>query len=170
MFPAPRVKDSEWPGQPHATWPIISPWLFCYFSPPLFILPQTYCLLVCLFVCLFCCSSNNTESFQLQGFCICGSLCLECFSPKYAYDFFICFSVCAQSLRRVWLFLTPWTVAHQAPLSMEYFKQGYWSRLPLPTPGDLPDPRIKRKSLASPALASWFLTTALPGRKLFHLL
>ena len=119
-----------------------------------------------LFVCLFYCSSNNTKRFQLQGFCICGSLCLECFSPKYAYDFFfICFSVCAQSLRHVWLFLTPWTVA---PLAMEYFKQEYWNRLPLPTPGDLPDPRIKRKSLASPALASWFLATAPPGRKLFH--
>ena len=38
---------------------------------------------------------------------------------------------------------TPWTVAHQAPLSMEFFRQEYWSGLPFPSPGDLPDPRIE---------------------------
>ena len=54
-------------------------------------------------------------------------------------------------------FLTPWTVA-QAPLSMEFFKQEYWSVLPFPTPGDLPDPGIEPMSLVSPALAVRFLT------------
>ena len=44
-----------------------------------------------------------------------------------------------------------WTVAHQAPLSMEFSRQEYWSRLPFPTPGDLPDPGIEPESLASPA-------------------
>ena len=43
----------------------------------------------------------------------------------------------------------PWTIAHQAPLSMEFSKQEYWSGLPLPPPGDLSDPGIK---LVSPAL------------------
>ena len=38
--------------------------------------------------------------------------------------------------------LTPWTVAHQAPLSMEFFRQEYQSRLPFPTPGNLPDPGL----------------------------
>ena len=38
---------------------------------------------------------------------------------------------------------TPWTVAHQAPLSMEFSRQEYWSGLPCPSPGDLPDPGIK---------------------------
>ena len=38
--------------------------------------------------------------------------------------------------------LTPWTVAHQAPLSMEFSRQEYWSGLPFPPPGDLPDPGI----------------------------
>ena len=47
---------------------------------------------------------------------------------------------------------TPWTVAHQAPLFMEFSRQAYWSGLPFPTPGDLPDPGIKPASLASPAL------------------
>ena len=43
---------------------------------------------------------------------------------------------------RVRLFVTPWTVAHQAPLSMGFSRQGYWSGLPFPFPGDLPDPGI----------------------------
>ena len=55
--------------------------------------------------------------------------------------------------------LTPWTVAHQAPLSMEFSKQEYWSGLPLPSPGDAPDPGIKPASHASPSLAGGFFTT-----------
>ena len=39
--------------------------------------------------------------------------------------------------------MTPWTIAHQAPLSMEISRQGYWSGLPFPSPRDLPDPGIK---------------------------
>ena len=46
----------------------------------------------------------------------------------------------------VWLFVTPWTVAHQAPLSMEFSSQEYWSGLPFPSPGDLPVPGIKPRS------------------------
>ena len=42
----------------------------------------------------------------------------------------------------------PWTVAHQAPLSMGFSRQEYWSGLPLPTPGDLPDPGIEPRSPA----------------------
>ena len=53
-----------------------------------------------------------------------------------------------QSLRHVWLFVTPWPVAHQAPLSMAFLRQEYWSVLPLPSPWDLPDPGIKPTSLA----------------------
>ena len=60
---------------------------------------------------------------------------------------------CAQSPSHVCLFAIPWTVAHQFPLSM----QQYWSRLPFPPPGDLPDSEIKRASPMgepeSPALA-----------------
>ena len=55
----------------------------------------------------------------------------------------------AQLLHLVRLFVTPWTVAHQAPLSVEFSRQEYWSRLPFPIPGDLPNSGIK---LASPAL------------------
>ena len=44
--------------------------------------------------------------------------------------------------------LTPWTVAHQAPLSMEFSRQEYWSGLPFPSPGYLPDPGVKPRSPA----------------------
>ena len=50
----------------------------------------------------------------------------------------------------VWLFVTPWTVAHQVPPSMEFSRQEYWSRLPFPSPGDLPNPGIEPVSLVSP--------------------
>ena len=51
-------------------------------------------------------------------------------------------------LSRVRLFVTPWTVAHQAPPSMGFPRQEYWSGLPFPLPGDLPDPGIKPRSPA----------------------
>ena len=60
----------------------------------------------------------------------------------------------------VWLFATLWTIAHQTPLSIEFSRQEYWSRLPCPTPGDLPDPGMEVKSLTSPALAGGFFTTS----------
>ena len=53
-------------------------------------------------------------------------------------------------------FVTPWIAAHQAPLSMEFSRQEYWSRVPFPPSGDLPDPEIKPVSLRSPALAGIF--------------
>ena len=62
----------------------------------------------------------------------------------------------------VQLFATPWTVACQAPLSMGFFRQEYWSGLPFPTPGALPDLGIEPASLASSALAGRFFTTVLP--------
>ena len=51
-------------------------------------------------------------------------------------------------LSRVRLFETPWTVAHQTPQSMEFSKQEYWSGLPFPSPGNLPNPRIEPRSPA----------------------
>ena len=56
-------------------------------------------------------------------------------------------------------FAAPWTVAHQPPLFME--RQEYWSGLPFPSPGDLPDPGIE---LTSPALAGGFFTTEPRGK------
>ena len=53
-----------------------------------------------------------------------------------------------ESLSCVQLFATPWTVALQAPLSMEFSRQEYWSGLPFPSPGDLPNPGLKPRSPA----------------------
>ena len=61
---------------------------------------------------------------------------------------------------RVQLFATPWTVAHQAPLSMGFSRQEYWNGLPCLPPGDLPDPGIEPECLMSPALAGKFFTTS----------
>ena len=61
--------------------------------------------------------------------------------------------------------VTPWTVARQAPLSMEFSRQEFWSGLPFPTPGGLLEPGIKSSSLMSPALAGRFFTTVPPGCK-----
>ena len=49
-------------------------------------------------------------------------------------------------ISRVWLFATPWTVAHQAPPSMGFSRREYWSGLPFPSAGDLPNPRIEPRS------------------------
>ena len=57
--------------------------------------------------------------------------------------------------------MTPWTVACQAPLNLGFPRQEYWSGLPFPSPGDLPDPGIKP---ASPAMADGFFTTELSGK------
>ena len=61
-------------------------------------------------------------------------------------------------LSHVQLFVTPWTVAHQAPLSMGFSRQEYWSGLPFPSPGDLPNPEIEPRSPVRR-----FFTTEPPG-------
>ena len=60
---------------------------------------------------------------------------------------------------RVQLFTTLWTIAHQAPLSLEFSSQEYWSGLPFNLPTDLPNPGIEPAFLTSPALACGFFTT-----------
>ena len=57
----------------------------------------------------------------------------------------------AQPLNHVQLYVIPWTVAPQTPLSMEFSRQEYWSRLPFPPPRDLPNPGIELTSPLSPA-------------------
>ena len=61
---------------------------------------------------------------------------------------------------RIRLFATPWIVAHQAPLSMGFPRQEYWSGLPFPSPGDLPDQGIEPGALKSPALTGEFFPTS----------
>ena len=68
--------------------------------------------------------------------------------------------MCACILSHVRLFATPWTIAHPAPLSMEFSRQEYCSELPFPSPGDIPDPGILHESLESPSLTGKFFSTA----------
>ena len=68
--------------------------------------------------------------------------------------------VCAQLLSHVHLFATPWTVAHQVSLSIKFSRQGYWSRLPFPSPVDLLDPGVEPRS---PALQTDSLLSEPPG-------
>ena len=67
-----------------------------------------------------------------------------------------------KSFSCVQLFATPWTVAYQAPLSVGFSRQEYWSGLPFPSPGDLPNPGIEP---GSPALQADALPSEPPGKK-----
>ena len=82
---------------------------------------------------------------------------------KYKQVFYKVFKVKVKSFSRIRLFATPWSVAHQAPPSMEFSKQEYWSGLPFPSPEDLPDPGIEP---VSPALWADALLSEPPGNPL----
>ena len=73
----------------------------------------------------------------------------------------MCYAVSRFSCVHLWV--TLWTVTRQAPLSMGFSRQEYWSGLPCPPPGDLPNPGIKPRSLRSPALAGRRFTTSAIG-------
>ena len=100
--------------------------------------------------------SSNTLilfSFSFPWSSLLLNLCVEFFS--------LLIVLCMLShLSHVWLFVTLWTVAHQALLSIGFSRQEYWSGLPCTPPGDLPDPVIKPESLTFPALADRFFTTS----------
>ena len=89
--------------------------------------------------------------------CFSGTLVI--YKTIFAFSNTECYAVLSH-LSCVQLFATLWTVAHQAPLSMGFSRQEYWSGLPCPPPGDLPDPEIEPMSLTSPALAGRFFTTS----------
>ena len=72
-----------------------------------------------------------------------------------------CCCVVVELLSHVQLFVTPWTIAHQSPLSMGFPKQEYWSGFPFPSPEDLPDRGIE---WGSPALQADSLPAELPGK------
>ena len=65
---------------------------------------------------------------------------------------------------------TPWTAAHQAPLYMGFSRQEYWSGLPCPPPGDLPNPGMDPMSLMSAELAGGFFTTRATWESFYYLL
>ena len=84
----------------------------------------------------------------------------------YLYEF-----ICAYVLSHfshVWLCATPWTVAHQAPLSMGFSRQEYWSGFPCSPPGHLPNPGIELAPLMSPTLVGAFFTTSATWKALMN--
>ena len=86
------------------------------------------------------------------------ALVVGALSKNSKFIFIIMYACMLIHCSRVQLFATPWTVARQAPLSMGFSKQEYWSGLLCPPPGDLPDPGIKPVFLMSSALAGRFFT------------
>ena len=116
--------------------PFLKSILFVY--NPFFILTAYYlCQLISMTICVCSIFVGSSSS------CCCCVLC------------------CAQMQSCVWFFVIPWAVTCQAPLSMGFFQQEYWSGLPFPTPGDLPDSGIEPTSLAWQADS---FTTAPPGK------
>ena len=86
---------------------------------------------------------------------------------RHAVHVCVCMCVCVCDLSHVQLFVIPWTAACQAPLSMGFFQQEYWTGLPFPPPGDLPSPRIKPSSSVSPVLQADSSSTE-SSEKLIH--
>ena len=84
---------------------------------------------------------------------------------SHCFEYCACVRVCMPScFSQVRLSVTLWTVACQAPLSVGFSRQEYWSGVPFPLSGDLPNPGIKSISLESPALVGGFFTTEPPGK------
>ena len=92
-----------------------------------------------------------------------GRLCLA----QIAYSSIWCLYT-GGYLHQSYLIVTPWTVARQAPLSMGFSRQDYWSGLPCPPPEDLPSPEMEPKSLMSPASVGRFFTTSAAQEALPH--
>ena len=98
---------------------------------------------------------GETDQGAVRPHCTNAALLWRCsqpspFHPEYVF-----------LLSRVWFSRTQWTAVHQVYLSMKYSRQEYWSEVPLPTPGDLPDPGIESMSLTSSALAGRFFTNCM---------
>ena len=89
--------------------------------------------------------------------CVCVCVCVHAHARARPCSCSVCPTLHGPNSSQPQLFTAPWTLAYQAPLSLEFSRLEYWNSLPFPTPGDLPDPRVKPWSLESPALAGRFL-------------
>ena len=107
-----------------------------------------------------CFSQSNIDTISYHSVCKMRLLVFLCLNPSLSQPLSSSFPSVLSCFSPVWLFVTLWTVAHQALLSIGFFRQEYWSGLPFPSPGDLCNPGIKRLSLTSPALAGGFFPTS----------
>ena len=103
-------------------------------------------------------STAKTLLVSQVNFCLLLLPPLNVFQIHMLLGVCVCLCVCAFSC--VQLFATPWTTVLQTPLSMEFFKQEYWSGLPLLTPGDFPDPGMEPTPPVPPAFASRFFAAS----------
>ena len=97
------------------------------------------------------------DTFLLNAHCLPGAV-LKLLDDTYVV------TVIVQLLSHVQLSCDAWTIAHQAPLSMAFPRQEYWSGLPCPSPGDLSGPGIESTSLESPSLAGGVFTAEPSGK------
>ena len=113
---------------------------------------------------------KRQSGFVFCVLCVCVCVCVRERGRKREREreretFCRCFNIkrpsVSHSVIRVWLFVTRWTVAHQAPLSMEFSRQEYWSGLAFPSPGDLPVPGMEP---SSPTFQAYSSPTELPGK------
>ena len=105
-------------------------------------------------------SCSSTPSYW-QTQVLVRNLLFSSFSRSFHWQVYSVCVLVAQSCPRVQLFVTPWTVAYQALLSMEFSRQEYWSGLPCPSPGNLPNPGIESRS---PSLQADSLPSKPPGK------
>ena len=109
---------------------------------------------------------KNLKKNNTYTLCICSVIYMCVYIHIYIYTrvyTYTCVCVCSVA-SHVHLFATPWTVACQAPLSMGFARQEYWSGLSCPPPGHLPHPGTELESPMSPALTGGFFTTESPGK------
>ena len=92
-------------------------------------------------------SSSSSSNQDKRRALFSDEIMLFCASLGFGYPLFI----------HVQLFVTPWTIARQSPLSMGFFRQEYWSGWPCPPPGDLPNPKSEPGSLNVPFIGRWIL-------------
>ena len=105
--------------------------------------------------CIFSIFLNTESLFSTPKYCY---VSLSCHVMSYQQNFVKHPHYCYSQNPNPRFCVTPWTVAHQGPLSVGFSRQEYWSGLPCPPPGDLPDTGTKPTSLISPALAGGFFT------------
>ena len=108
--------------------------------------------------CKYCIGQKFVRVFLFSFFFLMWTSFIDCGQALLnLWQYCFCFGC---MLRHIWLFVTLWTGDQQAPLSMGFSRQEYWSGSPCPPPGNLSDPGIKLLSLTFPALAGRFFTTS----------
>ena len=127
---------------------------------PIFVLKALNLWSIWVYFCIRCEVEAEVYLFAYEYSTVPSPFELFCMLVKNQLGIFFC-----TMLSCVWLFVTLWTVAHQASLSMECSRQEYWSGLSFPTPGHLPDPGIKPVSPASQGVS---LLSEIPGKSHGH--